>query len=213
MKSKKLMDIIKTNDLIIPSILLKNYKDLKMNEKELLLTALLMSYNNPISFDPASFSSILGLEINEVIETISSLSTKKYIEMIVKKENGKMKEYLSLDLIYEKLLLTVIEEEEQKEEESMIYSIIESELGKPITALEYEIIGDWLNAGIKEDLIKEAVKEAVFSGVRNLKYIDKILANWIKQGYKNASDVKKKNKKKEPEIVETYDDFDWLNDD
>ena len=33
MKINKMMDIIKTNDLIIPSILLMNYKDLKINEK------------------------------------------------------------------------------------------------------------------------------------------------------------------------------------
>ena len=34
MKSKKLLEFLKANDLVIPSILLMNYKDLKLNEKE-----------------------------------------------------------------------------------------------------------------------------------------------------------------------------------
>jgi len=46
-------------------------------------------------------------------------------------------------------------------------------------------------------LIKEALKEAVLNGVNNLKYIDKILYEWCKKGYKKAQDVHKKTKKQE----------------
>ena len=41
----------------------------------------------------------------------------------------------------------------------------------------------------------------------NLKYIDKILHEWVKKGYKTLNDVKKKNKKeKDADIFE----YDWL---
>ena len=33
MKSKKLIEVIKAKDLVIPSILLANYKELNINEK------------------------------------------------------------------------------------------------------------------------------------------------------------------------------------
>lgn len=210
MKSKKLMEVIKTSDLVIPAILLSNYKELKINEKELLFLALLMSYNKPISFDPGYFSSVLSFEMNEIIEIISSLTSKKYIDMQVKKENGKMKEYLNIDSLYEILLALSIDETEvvEEKEESKIYEIIEQELGRTLSPIEYETIGGWLNANISEELIKEALKEAVLNGVNNLKYIDKILYDWTKKGYKKASDIKKK-KKKDLEEVEIFD-YDWL---
>ena len=70
MKSKKLIEVIKAKDLVIPSILLANYKELNINEKELLFLALLMSYENSICFDPVHFSKILGCDVNEIIELI-----------------------------------------------------------------------------------------------------------------------------------------------
>ncbi len=210
MKSKKIMNLIKTKDLIIPSILLMNYKDLKINEKELLFLSLLMNTEGLISFDPVYISTRLGFEINEVIEIMSGLTTKQYIEMIVKNENGKMKEYLDVNPLYEKLVLLVIEEDEEESVDSKIYSIIESELGRTLSPIEYETIGGWLSANISEELIKEALKEAVLNGVNNLKYIDKILYEWTKKGYKKASDVKKRKPKEETEI-ELFD-YDWLDD-
>ena len=42
------------------------------------------------------------------------------------------------------------------------------------------------------------------------KYIDKILSEWSKKGYKKASDVRKK-KSKEIEKIEIYE-YDWLDD-
>ncbi len=100
MKSKRLLDIVKTNDLIVPAILLANYKKLNINEKELLFLALLMSYDKPITFDPNLFSNTLGFSIPEIMELMSSLTAKKYVDMVVKKENGKMKEYVDIDSLY-----------------------------------------------------------------------------------------------------------------
>lgn len=207
MKSKKLLDFLKANDLVIPSILLMNYKDLKLNEKELLFLSLLMSYDGEIGFDPAYFSKILSFEVNDILEILSSLSTKKYVNVVVKKSAGKMKEFLDISYLYEKLMSYVISLEDE-EKETEIYSVIETELGRTLSPIEYETIGGWINANISEELIKEALKEAVLNGVGNLKYIDKILYEWTKKGYRKASDVRRKKRVKE-EDVELFD-YDWL---
>ena len=89
-----------------------------------------------------------------------------------------------------------------------IYTVIETELGRTLSPIEYETISGWLSANIGEDLIKEALKEAVLNGVGNLKYIDKILYDWTKKGYKKASDVKRK-KRSIDENVELFE-YDWL---
>ena len=207
MKSKKLLEFLKANDLVIPSILLMNYKDLKLNEKEILFLSLLMSYDGEIGFDPAYFSKILSFEVNDILEILSSLSTKKYVNVVVKKSAGKMKEFLDISCLYEKLMSYVISLEDE-EKETEIYSVIETELGRTLSPIEYETIGGWINANISEELIKEALKEAVLNGVGNLKYIDKILYEWTKKGYRKASDVRRKKRVKE-EDVELFD-YDWL---
>ena len=207
MKSKKLLEFLKANDSVIPSILLMNYKDLKLNEKELLFLSLLMSYDGEIGFDPAYFSKILSFEVNDILEILSSLSTKKYVNVVVKKSAGKMKEFLDISYLYEKLMSYVISLEDE-EKETEIYSVIETELGRTLSPIEYETIGGWINANISEELIKEALKEAVLNGVGNLKYIDKILYEWTKKGYRKASDVRRKKRVKE-EDVELFD-YDWL---
>ena len=88
--------------------------------------------------------------------------------------------------------------------------------------MEYEIIKAWLENNISEELIREAVKEAVFNGVSNLKYIDKILYEWGKKGIKTASDVeenikkrniaKDKEKSKDNDIDLDIMDWDWFED-
>ena len=210
MKSKKLLDIITGKDLVVPNILLANYKELKIDCKELLFVSLLMSYDDVIYFDPGHFSNVLGFEINEIMEIMSSLSTKKYVNLVVKNNDGKIKEFLDISYLYERLASLVVSDAMSDDEESgsEIYTVIETELGRTLSPIEYETISGWLSANIGEDLIKEALKEAVLNGVGNLKYIDKILYDWTKRGYKKASDVKRK-KRPIDENVELFE-YDWL---
>ena len=81
--------------------------------------------------------------------------------------------------------------------------------------MEVEIIKEWLHDGFSEDIIKEALKEAIYNDVRNLKYIDRILFNWKGKGYKNPKDIikdKKNYKKKETKQTEIVFDYNWLED-
>ena len=70
---------------------------------------------------------------------------------------------------------------------------------------------------ISEELIKEAVKEATFNGVSNLRYIDKILYEWGKLNIKNTEDVenmrKKRNSKTDTKDVDIdIVDWNWFDD-
>lgn len=208
MKTDKLLELIKDYNIVIPSPLFKVYKKLNISEKELIFISYIT--NNDKAFNPEGLSLKLGWEIKEIMEVTSSLSEKKLLDINVDKKNGKIKEYIDLSNLYEKILLELIDEndEEIKEDNSKIYNIIETELGRTLSPIECETIKEWLNSNISEELIKEALKEAVLNGVSNLKYIDKILFEWTKKGYKKASDVrKKKTKEKKGEVLFEYD---WL---
>ena len=217
MKSNNVLELIKGQDIVIPNILIKNIKLLNLDYKELVFLSFLMMQNSKILFDIELFSKRLNLELPEVMGLVSSLTEKKLLEMnVIKNKSGMMCEYLDIDLLYMKLMnLTLgdIEKEKETEHEELeknIYSKVEQEFGRTLSPIECETIKGWIDSNIKEDLIIEALKEAVLNGVNNLKYIDKILYEWGKKGYTTSSDVKKRNKKKDEEVK--LFDYDWLED-
>ena len=118
------------------------------------------------------------------------------------------KDYLNLEELYNKLGFLMIEKKEVKTD---IYSVIESEFGRTLSPMEYEIVRAWIDNGFNEELIKEALKEAIYNHVTSLRYIDTILYEWNKKGYKVPSDIKKEVKKtnNKKELL----DYDWLNED
>ena len=168
-----------------------------------------MSFRTDIFFDVPYFSEYLSFSKLDVMNIMSSLCDKKLIEMIIKKDDKKkIKEYINLNLLYSKLALFFMEEEDSND--SNIYNVIEKEFARPLSPIEFETIKGWIDSKISEDLIYEALKEAVLNGVTSLKYIDKILCDWVKKGYKRGQDVKKR-KKKEEQIEELFE-YDWLED-
>lgn len=210
MKSNNILNLIKSSGIVIPSILLKYYKELKLNEKELIFLSFLMQKGEKIVFDIELFNKELNFDIPQIMENVSSLSEKKLLNMSVEKnKQGMMMEYLDINMLYNKLLNFLLEEKEEKAE-SNIYEIIEKEFGRTISPIEYETIKGWLDSNIEEELIQEALKEAILNGVNNLKYIDKILYEWNKKGYKKPNDIKRKKDQKE-EKVDLFD-YDWLED-
>lgn len=210
MKTNNILDIMKTNNIVIPSYLLKTYKKLNISEKELIFLSYLITFNDKVLFDINKFSISTALSVPEIMELIDSLISKNIITMVTdKKETGMIREYLDISSLYDKIIVMILNESEtESKETSTIYDVIEKEFGRCLSPIEYETIKGWLDSNISEDLIKEALKEAILNGVNNLKYIDRILYEWNKKGYKKPSDVIKKKQVKE-EKIDLFD-YDWL---
>ena len=100
-------------------------------------------------------------------------------------------------------------ENDKKDNSSDIYSKFEKEFGRTLSPVEYETISKWIESNIPLELIEAALKEAILSGVNSIRYIDKILFEWNKKGYKTSSDII--NKSKKDEYIEEIYDYDWLN--
>ena len=117
-----------------------------------------------------------------------------------------------MQLLYEKIAFTLNEVEAK--EDNNIYDIFEKEFGRTLSPVEYEIIGNWRNSDNTDELILLALKEAVYNGVNNLRYIDKIIFEWNKKGIKTKEDVENNNKqfkRKNLEEKKELFDYDWLN--
>ena len=146
------------------------------------------------------------------MKIINELIDKNILELVIEKKNQKAYEYISLDILYDKLYNMLIGKEEESVVDESVFSVFEGELGRLMSPMEYEKIKEWITSGNSNELIILALKEAVMKGVSNFNYIDSILNNWKKKGIKNKSDIEKekeqyRNKKEKTEVFDT----DWLN--
>ena len=126
-----------------------------------------------------------------------------------------MEEIIDIDNLYKKLALTIINEEEKQDNNDKkinIYSEFEKEFGRTLSPIEYELIGSWGEVN-SEEIIELALKEAVYNGVTNLRYIDKILHEWNRKGFKTKEDIQKDKASFSNKKIEKKElfDYDWLN--
>ena len=140
--------------------------------------------------------------MNKLLDLIAenaNLTTSQLAVMLQISEDEVI-EQIKLDPFYDRLLLN----KKSEDKSSDIYSLFESELARTLSSYEYELINKWLQQGVSEETIKNALKEAILNDVRNFKYIDKIIYEWTKNGVK-------KRVKEEKENEEMFD-YDWLDD-
>ena len=189
--------------------------------EEFIFLIYLTNLGDQIIFDPNRLATTLNLTLEEVLSYIDVLTEKKYISLeVIKNDKNIMEEYIVLDLFYEKLTNIMIDDINQakieEEKNSNVFEVIEKEFARPLTPIEYEIIRAWIEDGTSEDLILEALKEAVYSGVCNLRYVDKIIYEWGKKGIKTPQDVANnrlnfREKQEKKEKLELFD-YDWFED-
>ncbi len=204
----KVVRFVANKDYIVPRMLITNYKQFNITSDELIFIIYLI--NNSEDFNPKKISLDLNLDLNETMELINSLTTKGLIALEVKKVDNIRTEYINLNQIYKKIAFKLVEDEEEKNNNN-IFDKFEKEFGRTLSPMEYEIINSWTET-MEEETILLALKEAVYNGVNNLRYIDKILYEWQKKGIKTEEDIlkNKKNFISKKEVKETFD-YDWLN--
>lgn len=209
MKNDILKETIKVNDnLIIPGYIIKNFDKLELEGLNLILLLYFINQKDNITFDVSKISKDLNLESSKVLELINELNEKNYISIEMKKSNGVIEEFISTELFYNKISSLLLDNE-KSDNNNDIYSLFEKEFGRTLSPTEYENINRWIESEIDEELIKEALKEAILSNVRSMRYIDSILLNWTKKGYKKREDIKRK--KESNDNTEEIYDYDWLN--
>ena len=207
----KLEQIIKNKDVVIPNLLFYNYRKLNMNAEELIVLSYLI--NEGDFFNPKKISNDLSIPLGELMEILEHLKELDLVKIELKKINNVRMEVINMEGFYNKLLSLLIDEK-PKEASSQIFDIFEKEFGRTLSPMEYEIINAWKDSNIKEETILLALKEAVYNGVNNSRYIDKILSEWAKKGIKTKEDLEQ-NKRTFSAPKKEYSeemDYDWLND-
>lgn len=205
--------LFQVHNLVLPTYLIAIGEKFGLNVIDFSLLIYFWNYKES-TFDVKLIAKVLKLDEKEVLTSFNTLLNKKLIKIeTLKDANEKRVEVINLELLYQEV--DIIFTTEQKKEESVdIYRHFEAEFGRPISSMEYEIIHAWVEKGFTEELILGALKEAVYNGVNNLRYIDKILYEWQKKGYKTMKDVEKLNQNRNSKKEETKElfDYNWLDD-
>lgn len=196
----------------VSSIIIEELVKQKLNLSEFLIIVYFLNEDNKI-FDIVNMNKRLGLSEKEILESFNTLVTKKLISLDVKNDKSNhMVETISLEGIY-RLVNISLNEEKQEEEKENIFDIFEKEFNRKLTPMEYEIVNAWLENNTSEELILGALRESIYNGVKSFRYIDKIIYEWGKKGFKTMDDVKNhiNNNSKESKQEELFD-YDWLDD-
>lgn len=204
--------VFKCKKYVTNSLFIKKVLELGLSLEEFLM---LIYFDNDLNgyLDIERLSENIGIKVDNAYKVFNSLLSKKLILIeTIKDTEGRMIEQISLDNFYS-MMLEEKKLEKKENKKTDIYAIFEKEFGRTITSMEYEIINAWMEKGYSEELIIGALKEAVYNGVSNLRYIDKILFEWSKKGFKSMNDVNShmQNKEVNKERKELFG-YNWLDD-
>lgn len=216
MSNKILEGLIKEKDYNLKKLLFKIVKDFDLNVNEFMLLIYFMNQDCPI-LDVNDIHNVTFMEPKIILQSFKALSIKGLISTKVTPVKDKISETIDLTNVY-RAMVSDINYDIKKKSEKNIFEVFEKEFGRTLSPMEYEIINGWLSNQLSEELILGALKEATYNGVSSLRYIDRILLEWSKKGFKNMNDVnnfldKKDNQNKARNEEKVLFDYNWLEDD
>ena len=168
-------------------LLLENYKKLKISENELAVIFMidhLVGQGNPfITADLLSLK--MSLDVKEIDTIIADLLTRGFMEYATL--NGRTVTSLSplKEKLFSNFAISVSKEAENKKAKeemlSNIYQSFEAELGRTLQPMEISTIREWVDLGYSDEVIINALKEALAQGKKSIKSVDKVLLSWAKR--------------------------------
>ena len=216
---ERYMELLRDKMFFIPSSVFRNMGKLGITGDEVLVLIFIINMGPRVLYDPEMISKGTGINRIRVLEVINGLISKGILAIVVKKNGSskKMEEFISTDLFYEKMRGVLLggtnRANGKREEQTDLFSMFEKEFGRTLSSMEYEIIRGWVSDDMPSDLIREALREATYNGVSNLRYIEKIILDWKKRGYKSVKDIERAREryKKKNGNGDVFD-YNWLDD-
>ena len=184
--------------LAIPSLLLKNYKRMGLGDEEMMLLLHLIQFRQEgIEMPtPRELAERMMIPEDMLAKLLGFWTRLGYVHIEERMVTALVESY-DLRPLYDKLndLLTpkrpqVNSLEILEKKETSIFAVFEQEFGRPLSPLEGEMIIKWLDEDrFQEEIIREALREAVLSAKYNFKYIDRILFDWQKNHIRSLQDL------------------------
>lgn len=194
----------------VPYPLLAHYRKLRLNDTEAMLLIQLLAFQQIERNDFPSLGQLesrMDMAPGTLAPVIRGLLKEGWISIdeAVDEATGIRSEHYNLSGVYQRLGEWLAAQpsaavssksldpapETREEQERNLFVIFEKEFARPLSPMELETIAGWVDQDrYPEELIRLALKEAVFAGKVHFRYIDRILLEWSRNRVRTAEDVK-----------------------
>lgn len=211
----------KSGNLVLPGALLFHYKDIFSNADDFLVWQFFYFQNTTKMEDIATsqIATAIGKTVPEVNRSVSNLISQELLDMKTIELDGESEVLFDATLALKKLddLLTAADETTVSSSKGISNALkdlvedFERELGRMLSPFELEDLQKTVSDDKTDpDLVRSALREAVFNGKTNWNYIQAILRNWRREGISTLRQVEERRKEREqanPANVTVSDDF------
>lgn len=184
-----LIHLFEEGSIALPVVFLSSYKKLGLTEEEVMLIIHIIVYQEKAEQPLPSIEALstrMNLTTKQIAQLFKKLTNQGFLEIIEEiNEYGLRSERYSIVPLYQKLSETLLAEEsdvsenENKADYERLFHRFEQEFGRPLSPFECEHLSQWLDQdGYSGELVEAALREAVFCGKVNFRYIDRILLEW-----------------------------------
>ncbi len=191
---------IEEGSIQVPNMLFRTYRQIGLDEKELILLLQILSfYKEGNEFPtPEQLSERMTITSSECSTILGKLVQHQLIsiEEGVSKDGIRFEKY-SLAPLWARLIDEMTKQSKQEKinetfvAEKDLYTLFEHEFGRPLSPMECENLAMWIDVDHHEPMIiRAALREAVISNKLNFRYIDRILFEWKKNGVRTIEDAR-----------------------
>lgn len=166
--------LIDYNCIDFHKLLFLKGKQIGLSDKEsYILNIMLLLHEQGVSLlTPQMIAKYCTSDMKAIDQAMLKFVNERYLD----RHNG----ILDFKPLYRRLLDEKVEEVKQVN----LIERFEDAFGRPLSQTEIEIINSFKRDGYDDQMIVDALLEAVRSNVLNFRYIEKILSNWARYGKK-----------------------------
>ena len=212
------LENFKSGNLVLPSALLFHYKDIFKRADDFLIWQFIYLQNTTKMDDlaPSQIASALNKTVAEVNRSISDLTAQGLLDMKTIELGSEIEVVFDASPVLALLDKLVSEQKQvpEKQDVNPVKELVEEferELGRMLSPFELEDLQKTIREDKTDpDLVRAALREAVFNGKTNWNYINAILRNWRREGITTMRQVEERRKEYENSKVgkvNVSDDF------
>ena len=204
MEDELFNEFVESGSTSINNLILQNYHNLGMTEKDLIVyLALSMYAQKGVTFPMAKdLAKNTGMDEASIYTIIQGLIKLGVIELKTIMDHHQQRDIYSLTPIYHRIKSLLHQEQESNQQNRLmseteeLFRKIEVEFGRPLSPIEQEQIHQWIDDDhYSVELIDLALREAVLNQAYSLKYMDRILISWEKSNINTAEQLQDRRKK------------------
>lgn len=208
----------KTGNLVLPTELLFHFHEIFDNSDDFLVWQFFYLQNTTSleEISPVQIAESIGKSVAEVNRSMSNLTEKGLLQYKTIALNGEIEAVFDALPALERLdeIVESRSSVAQTISQNVLKDLVETfqqELGRLLTPFEIEDLTKTIQDDkINPELVTAALREAVFNGKANWRYIQAILRNWRREGITTVAQVEAKREEREaanPQNITVSDDF------